>query len=67
MYRDQLFKMDPYMLLSILNMKLRDEFDSLDTLCDDFDIEKQEVNSKLKVIGYKYNENINQFIAVDEY
>jgi hypothetical protein len=67
MYGEQLLNMDPYMLLSILNMKLRDKFDSLDTLCDDFDIEKQEVNRKLKEIGYKYNENINRFISVDEY
>jgi hypothetical protein len=66
MDKEQIFKMDPYILLSILNMKLRDQFDSLDTLCEDFDIEHQEIKSKLKAIGYIYRENINQFVAADE-
>lgn len=62
---DQLLNMDSFMLLSILNMKLRDEFDSLDTLCEDFDIDKHQIDCKLYEIGYKYKESINQFVAVD--
>lgn len=32
---------DPAMLLSIVNMKLRDFYPSLDVLCDDLEIEKE--------------------------
>lgn len=28
---------DPYMLLSFINTKLRDDFDSLDKFCDSYD------------------------------
>ena len=52
---------DPNMLLSILNMKLRDRYDSLDSLCYDLELNKEEVLNKLKNIGYKYIEEENQF------
>ena len=32
---------DPAMLLSFVNMKLRDEYPSLDAMCDDMDLEKE--------------------------
>ena len=41
---------DPVMLLSFINMKLRDQYDSLDMLCEDLDISKQEIIEKLKRI-----------------
>ena len=34
---------DPAMLLSIVNMKLRDFYPSLDVLCDDLEIEKDAI------------------------
>ena len=55
---------DPVMLLSFLNMKLRDNYSSLDSLCDDLDITKEElaeITGKLEGIGYKYNPDRNQF------
>lgn len=52
---------DPFMLLSFINMKLRDEYDSLDSLCDGLDEDKEEIVSKLASVGYKYNETTNQF------
>lgn len=54
---------DNYMLLSFLNMKLRDFYDSFDSLCDDLDIDKEEVVNRLESIDYIYDEKINQFIA----
>ncbi len=54
---------DNYMLLSFLNMKLRDFYDSFDSLCDDLDIDKEEVINRLESIDYIYDEKINQFIA----
>ena len=53
---------DNYMLLSIINMKLRDSYSSLDSLCESEDISKEEIITKLKSIGYNYNKDLNQFI-----
>ena len=52
---------DPAMLLSYINMKLRDQYSSLDELCDDLDISKQEIVEKLKSINYIYDNEKNQF------
>lgn len=52
---------DPVMLLSFINMKLRDHYDSLESLCDDLDISKQEIIEKLKMIDYIYDNEKNQF------
>ena len=52
---------NPVMLLSYINMKLRDEYDSLDRLCDDLDVSKEDIVSKLKSINYQYDPNVNQF------
>ena len=46
---------DPAMLLSYVNMKLRDQYASLDDLCDDLDISKEEIVEKLKSIDYIYD------------
>lgn len=52
---------DPNILLSMVNMKLRDMYSSLDALCDDLDISKDEIVEKLKTIGYEYNKEENAF------
>lgn len=61
MNRDSLLAMDPVILSSILNMKLRDNFSSLKALCEDVGIEEEEVIAKLKAVGYEYDDNSNQF------
>lgn len=53
---------DPVMLLSFINLKLRDFYDSLDSLCDDMDIDKAEIVEKLAAIDYHYDSVKNQFI-----
>lgn len=53
---------DPNILLSVINTKLRDEYSSLDDLCDSLDIEKDRLTYDLKSAGYKYNEALNQFV-----
>jgi hypothetical protein len=63
MNRDQILTMDSYMLLSIINMKLRDSFSSLELLCEDYDLETNEINAKLESIGYVYHEDLNRFIT----
>ena len=53
---------DNYMLLSFVNMKLRDFYSNLDDLCDDLDESKEEIESRLESIDYIYNEELNKFI-----
>ena len=53
---------DPIMLLSYVNLKLRDFYSNLDDLCADEDVEKQALLDKLSAIGYVYNESRNQFV-----
>ena len=53
---------DPVMLLSFVNMKLRDRYSSLDAMCEDLDILSSEVIEKLAQIDYHYDVEKNQFI-----
>lgn len=53
---------DPYMLLSIINTKLRDYYSSLDDLCEDLSYDMNEVKTILLSINYIYNEELNKFV-----
>lgn len=53
---------DPMMLLSFMNMKLRDFYSSLDDLCTDLNIDKDSVISKLSNIDYEYDKDLNKFV-----
>ncbi len=53
---------DPVMLLSFINLKLRDYYGSLEQLCDDLDVKEQEITDKLAAIDYHYDEKRNQFV-----
>ena len=53
---------DPMRLLSVVNTKLRDYYHDLDALCDDLDVEKEEIVNTLKAIDYEYDENRQQFV-----
>jgi hypothetical protein len=52
---------DPALLLSVINTKLRDAYPSLGALCDDLGESESEIKSALSLIGYEYNEELNQF------
>ena len=52
---------DPMMLLSFINMKLRDQYDSLDELCASMDIDRSELESRLGEAGFEYNPQQNKF------
>lgn len=56
-------EMDPYMLLSIINLKLRDYYSNLDSMCEDLAIDKEILGQRLKSCGYIYNSENNQFVA----
>lgn len=53
---------DPAILLSFVNTKLRDFYATLDDLCDDLDINSEDLKAKLNSIGYIYDEGKNRFI-----
>ena len=52
---------DPFVLFSWANLKLRDYYPSLDALCDDLEINKEELVKKLADAGFEYNEKANKF------
>ena len=52
---------DPMMLFSFINMKLRDEFSSLDELCATFGIEREWLEDKLSSVGFEYSPENNKF------
>ena len=49
------------MLLSYINTQLRDFYDSYEDLCKSLDLDQNEVKQKLSMIGYEYDESLNQF------
>lgn len=52
---------DPFMLMSLINMKLRDNYLSLDALCDDMDLDRQQLEDKLAQAGFEYSAENNRF------
>jgi len=57
---------DNDMLYSIVNMKLRDQYDSLDELCDCEDIDVATLIVRLNAAGYEYDEEHNKFTPILE-
>lgn len=52
---------DPVMLLSFVNTKLRDDFNSLDEFCSMYNCPKEDITENLKTIDYTYDVTLNQF------
>lgn len=53
---------DPNMLLSFVNLKLRDYYSSLEAMCDDMDVSSKEIEEKLNHMGYFYDGQLNKFV-----
>lgn len=53
---------DPVMLLSFLNLKLRDFYKSDVEMYDDLELDRKETEEKLAGIGYFYDKERNQFV-----
>ena len=53
---------DPVMLLSFMNLKLRDYGKNLEDLCEDLEVERDEVEKTLDAIDYHYDAGRNQFV-----
>lgn len=52
---------DPNILLSTVNMKLRNQFSSKKKLCTYYQLEALELDTTMKNIGYYYDEEQNQY------
>lgn len=53
--------MDVYMLLSAVNMQLRDEFESVSSLCSYHEIDETKLKERLQEAGFTYVKEQNQF------
>ena len=52
---------DPYMLLSVINMKLRDSYESLGELTRSEGIDEISITEPLKKDGFEYDISTNTF------
>ena len=52
---------DPFILLSFINLKLRDEYENLEDLCLNLKLNKEELCQKLQSAGFEYQERQKQF------
>ena len=53
---------DPMLLLSYINTKLRDDYASLDALCDDLQADRAEIETTLSAVEYHYSAELNKFV-----
>jgi hypothetical protein len=52
---------DPFILLSFVNTKLRDEYSSLDSLCKGLNLDRSQLETTLSSIEYSYEKELNRF------
>ncbi len=57
---------DPYILLSFINTKLRDEYHNLDDLCLGLNIDRIHLEKILSSIEYSYGKDINCFVSMTQ-
>lgn len=55
------FPKDPFMLMSVINSKLRDFYPDLDSLCKENDLDKNTLLKDLNNAGFEYNKEYNKF------
>ena len=53
---------DPVILLGYVNTQLRDFYPSLDSFCEENELEKSKITDLLSSIDYEYDAGRNQFI-----
>ena len=53
---------DPIILVSFVNTKLRDQFATLEELCQTYELNQAGLCQTLDSIDYQYDETTNQFV-----
>lgn len=51
----------PFILLSYINTKLRDEYSNIEKLVEDLNVSKEEIDEILNKIGYFYDRDNNRY------
>ena len=59
---DAMIPKDPFMLLSWINMQLRDYYPSLDELCRSLHLERKALEITLGGIDFQYDQKSNSFV-----
>lgn len=57
----ELLPKDPAMLMSFVNMKLRDEYRSLEDFCDAYNVDTTRLKASLEAAGFEWMPGIRQF------
>lgn len=52
---------DPFILCSFINMKLRNDYESLEDLCLHLQINRSDLLARLAAVGFEYRQDIKQF------
>jgi hypothetical protein len=52
---------NPDMLVSFVNMKLRNEYTSLEAMCEDLSLNPDELIQRLRNAGYEYSQEAKRF------
>ena len=52
---------DDFILLSLINTKLRDKYSCLQELCEEEGFALQEICTRLNGIGFSYDDELNAF------
>ena len=52
---------DPAMLMSFVNMKLRDEYRTLEDFCASYGLKEAKLNAELEAAGFDWMPGIRQF------
>lgn len=53
---------DPIMLLSYINMKLRDQYPNLQEFCAAERADADSLRERLRAVNYEYDEKLNRFV-----
>ena len=53
---------DPMILLSYVNTKLRDDYPTLEALCEGLDEDQSALEAALAAVGYAYDADRNRFV-----
>ncbi len=53
---------DPMILLSFVNTQLRDNYASLEDLCQRYNASPSDICSKLASVDYRYDADMNRFV-----
>ncbi|MDE6018782.1 MAG: DUF4250 domain-containing protein [Muribaculaceae bacterium] len=52
---------DPVMLMSFVNMKLRDEYRTLEEFCHSYGLDATKLKANLETAGFDWHPDIRQF------